>query len=325
MEPIHLTGHGIVEFAALLAVSYSVLRLTRLVRALRIAGVLGFVYGAAVMAGHLGLVITSRALEDWVYGMLMLVVVVFQPEIRRALLRADVFSLLHRLAPSLAGRRNGEIARAAFALAEEKTGALIILLKRVRIDDFAEGGIDLSANVTTALLCSIFQKSCSMHDGAVLIHGNVLTRAGVILPLTEQSAVPAHFGTRHRAAMGIAERSDAAVVVVSEQRGEVTFIGEDRSVTVRSEDELIALLSDVAAVPRRSLFQRCGNWLSRDWKLKAGAFAEAILILAGTDFLSGNSERVIAAPVEFDNLPPNVAPRLRVIRSCRFRFGAEVG
>lgn len=133
MEPLRISWRVIVDFAALFVASYSLLQLTKLVRALRIVAVLGFVYIMAIAAGRVGLAITARVLEDWVYGMLMLVVVVFQPEIRRSLLRADVFSLRHSRGPSLANRRNREISRAVFALARERVGALIVLLKRTQV------------------------------------------------------------------------------------------------------------------------------------------------------------------------------------------------
>lgn len=145
-----------------------------------------------------------------------------------------------------------------------------------------------------------------MHDGAALIYGHTLVKACVVLPLTEQSAVPAHFGTRHRAAMGITERSDASALVVSEQRGEVTFMADSRSLLVESEQELVALLSEAHTTAQPDFPQRFRNWLFPDWKLKAGALTASVLILAGALLLSGNSERVISVPIEFDNLASNL-------------------
>ena len=117
-----------------------------------------------------------------------------------------------------------EIVRACESMAAKKTGALIVIGRRSSLDLFSEGGEILNAKISAELLETIFFKNSPLHDGAVLIEGGVILAARCPLPVTDQVAIPSHFGMRHRAAVGMSEHSDAAVVVVSEESGFITVV-----------------------------------------------------------------------------------------------------
>lgn len=302
MQSIGVTWQGVADFIAVCVVLYFLLRLARLIRALRIAALLGFGYGAAVVAWHLNLAVTARVFEDCIVALMGIIVIVFQPEIRRALLKADAFSLFGGSFPVRMDDRNKAIASAAFLLSRERTGALIVILNRVPIDDLTDGGLELNADISTALLLSLFQKTSPVHDGAVLIRDNTVSHANVIVPLTERNDVPAGYGTRHRAAMGIAEKCDGTVVVVSEERGEVSVMTGHQTAIIGSEEELMRRLAGSQGSKRRLSFRLVARWFVNDWKLKATAVSASVLLLGGAALLFGNSERILLAPVEFDNL-----------------------
>ena len=302
IESIRLTWRTFADLFALSVVVYSVLWLTLLIRAFRIAAMLGVFYAAALVAGHLDLPIAARVLQAWVIVLLCLVAIVFQPEIRRALVKVDAVPLFRHTFSADFQDRDKALAAAAFHMAGERTGALVVILNGTSIDDLTDGGLVVNADVSAPLLSSLFQKTSPVYDGAVLVRGNTLLKVNVVLPLTERTDVPRPYGTRHRAAMGIAERSDAIVIAVSEERGEVTVVSGLRQVLVHSEQELIWLLSD-SSHPRK-LFS-AGALLAlvtADWKLKIAALFISAIALGGSAIMSGNSERIVAASVEFDNL-----------------------
>jgi len=115
-----------------------------------------------------------------------------------------------------------EIAKAVTTLTESHTGALIVLERDVGLKDHLESGVTIDGQVTRALLCTIFDKGTPLHDGAVIIQKNRLSVAGCVLPLSTNPSISKRLGTRHRAAIGITEQTDAVVVVVSEETGSLS-------------------------------------------------------------------------------------------------------
>ena len=143
-------------------------------------------------------------------------VILFQPELRRFLLRLGEAPLMRFLlrteAPVLAG-----IVEGAYTLAKRKIGALIIIEREVGLGEYIERGTQLSARVTSELLVTIFWPGSPLHDGGVVIRGNRIAAAGCLFPLTDQPGIARTLGTRHRAGIGITENSDALAIIVSEE------------------------------------------------------------------------------------------------------------
>jgi uncharacterized protein (TIGR00159 family) len=209
-------------------VSYRLFRLLRESTAVRILIVLPLIIVAYLAARIAGLVTFSWFLDNFIVSMVLVLVVIFQSDIRRALL---AFS---RRAVS---RGEGEdshkdesaalldqLVDAAQSLSERRNGALIVIEREMSLERFMEVGTEIDAKVTSELLSSIFLPYSPIHDGAVIIRHGKLTQAGCFLPLTQNPEVAKELGTRHRAAIGLSEVVDALVLVISEETGSISVV-----------------------------------------------------------------------------------------------------
>ncbi len=176
-----------------------------------------------LVARALGLVTVAWLLDSFLSSIILVVVVIFQDEIRRTLMKVGGANrFIFKTAREQGPEYFDEIALAVGKLAREKIGSIIVLERTVGLDEFLEEGVVLNARLNSKLLYGIFVKGSPMHDGAVVIQGRRIKAAGVVLPLSSNPDIDPSFGTRHRAALGITERSDALVIVVSEERGSIT-------------------------------------------------------------------------------------------------------
>lgn len=168
----------------------------------------------------LGINTLTWILENFLRSIVLIVVIIFQRDIRLALAYMGsvkgFFFATSRKTPAAVREK---ITGAAAYMAQRKIGALIVIEGSVPLDDIAQGGVELNADVTRELLISIFWPGGPLHDGAVVIRGNKVAAAGCILPLTTLVEGKQDYGTRHRAALGVTEETDAVAVVVSEERG----------------------------------------------------------------------------------------------------------
>jgi diadenylate cyclase len=288
-----------VDFVAMAVAIYLLLRWSRRARALRLALSIVALRVAALVTRQLSLVITSWMLDAFTIVALLVMIIGFQPELRRAVMRMDLFG---RTSPKGQLPVLAAIASAAGSLAEARCGALIVIVQNDSIAEVVTGGIRIGSRVSPELLQAIFEKKSPIHDGAVVIEGDELTHAKVVLPLTQRSA-PAHYGTRHRAGIGLTERSDAVVIVVSEERGEVTFMHERDIEVMANQEVLLSKLrtmtpTDSGRARRRSVMPRAA-----DVGLAAAALAISALVWSATFMLPGRSVRVQTVPVEFTDVP----------------------
>ena len=185
---------------------------------------------AWVMVRALNMELLSTILGQAISVGVIALIIIFQPEIRRFLqligMRQKEFDFISRVLSS--SRKKEEIntspiVSACLDMSESRTGALIVIRQRDDLQFIIEGGIALDANVSVSLIKNIFFKNAPLHDGAVVIDGSRVVAAKCILPVT-QSDVPKDYGTRHRAAIGISELTDAVVVVVSEETGSISIV-----------------------------------------------------------------------------------------------------
>jgi diadenylate cyclase len=241
---------------------FSLIRGTRAVRLVIGVSVLIVVY---LLAVAVGLELLTRILQGGAVVGLFALVVIFQPEIRRALERIGrVGSLGWVLSgdSSATDHVANEVARAAAELSAEGHGALIVLERETGLEDTAETGVMIHGDVSADLIRTIFSPRTALHDGAVIIRGETVLAAGALLPLAETTVQAERFGTRHRAALGIAEQTDAVVVVVSEENGQVSLVERARIVRNLNEAQLartIRLLLDPNHGRRR---RALGGWRS---------------------------------------------------------------
>jgi diadenylate cyclase len=160
-------------------------------------------------------------LHTFMSSLLILIIIVFQDDIRKALAKIGTVPIARIQTEYSFGIE--EVVKAVSKLAEKKVGALIVFEREISLKDYLEGAVVLDAKVSEELLISIFNPKSPLHDGAVIISGGKIVAAGVVLPLSTNPDIAKDLGTRHRAGIGITDVSDAVAVIVSEERGEISL------------------------------------------------------------------------------------------------------
>lgn len=201
------------------------------------------ILGGSALASFLNL-----STLDWIFGKLMsvwiiVVVILFQPEIRRVLLALGQNRLFAGFFHGDAQETVEEIVAAVDELVDKHLGALIVVARNVGLKSYIETGQELDATLSRRLLVSLFAPNAPLHDGAVIISGKKILAARCVLPLTQNENISESFGMRHRAALGVSEVSDAFVIVVSEETGKISIAEEGKLVRGLSLAELRARLA----------------------------------------------------------------------------------
>ena len=202
---------------------YYILNLLKGTRAVQMVAALLLVVTAFYGARWARLEMVEWLLNTLLPYFVIALIVLFQPEIRRALARAGRNPLWGRLSGQDAAGVQDDVVMASTYFSQNRIGALIVLERDVGLKTYIESGIPLDATLSYDLLLSIFHPASPLHDGAVIIQGSKVAAAACFLPLSLSPMLSTQFGTRHRAAIGVTEESDAVVVVVSEQTGAMTL------------------------------------------------------------------------------------------------------
>lgn len=226
----------LIDIALLWFVLYRGLMLVRGTRAFQ--SLLGLLIALVVyvVSGRLELYAVHWMLEKFFVYIVLAVIILFQSDIKRGLAGAG-----GRLFPSFSAQPAAssmeEIVRASFVMASRRIGALVALEREASLEDYAEGGNRLDARASSELLLAIFHPTSPLHDGAAVVRKDRVLAAKVFLPLSLSKDVSRFYGTRHRAAIGLTEETDAVVVIVSEERGTVSLVvaGEVQPVADQNE------------------------------------------------------------------------------------------
>ncbi len=231
---------------------FSLIRGTRAVRLVIGVSVILLIYA---IAQAVGLRLFTQLLQAGAVVGLFALVVVFQPELRRGLDRLGRVGSLAWLA-SPADQRAADhvaatVARAATRLAAARSGALIVIERETGLEEIAETGVMIHGDLTPDLLEALFAPRAALHDGAVIVRGEAILAAGAVLPLAETTLQAERYGTRHRAALGITEQTDALVVVVSEESGQVSLVERARIRRNLDEVQLTRAVSGLLRPERR--------------------------------------------------------------------------
>ncbi len=232
-----------VDIALLWFLLYRTLLLLRGTRAIQ--SLLGLLVVLVIffISGRFQLYALHWMLENFFVYIVLAVIILFQSDIKRGLATAGV-----RLFPSFKGKPDTgateEIIRASFQMASRRIGALIALEREASLDDYADAGQRLEARVSGDLLMAIFHPTSPLHDGAVVVQQGRLVAAKVFLPLSLSREVSRFYGTRHRAAIGLTEETDAVVIIVSEERGTVGVAVAGEVIPVADTNELRLRLLD---------------------------------------------------------------------------------
>jgi len=241
----HMRLADAVDILIIAMLIYWLINLIRGTRAVSMLIGLLVVVGMYTASQYFELYTLSYILDNFLSSAFLLIVVIFQNDIRRALTEVGRGTLF-------AGDRKqrsqwiDEITRAAVMLAGRKIGALMVLEREVGLNEYLDAGTLIDARVSRELLASIFLPQSPIHDGAVIVRQGRIAAAGCFLPLTANPAVSKSLGSRHRAAIGLSEETDAAVVVVSEEEGTISLVREGRITRDIDAGALRATLAQLA-------------------------------------------------------------------------------
>jgi uncharacterized protein (TIGR00159 family) len=208
--------------------------------------------GASLASQAFGLGTVQWILANFLSSAVLIIIVLFQHDIRRALARVG-----RGFFPAVSARQESqmleEIVRAAQTLSQKRVGGLIVLERETNLDDQIESGSPIDAVVSKELLTSLFLPYSPLHDGAVIIQHGRIAQAGCVLPLTLRTDLPEGVGTRHRAAVGITEETDALVIVISEETATISVVLGGEMIRGLDAPRLRVVLTEVLSGERRDL------------------------------------------------------------------------
>jgi TIGR00159 family protein len=199
-------------------------------------GVLAFIIIWVLVSQVFQMRLMGAILDKFVNIGLIVLIIIFQDEIRRFLISLGsnrtfrFFANMFRKKDASELHDTGitSLVLACMNLAKTYTGALIVIEEEMRLGNYVETGEELDADISTRLIENIFFKNSPLHDGAMIISGNRIKAAGCILPVSQSQDIPKAYGLRHRAALGISQETDAKVIVISEERGKISFVSEGK-------------------------------------------------------------------------------------------------
>ncbi len=250
---LFIRWQDIIDILVVAFVTYRIILMIKGTRAVQMLLGLAIIVGIFILSQKSDLVMTQWVLNNIMNSFILVIVVLFQSDIRRALTSvgktpffgerdkekvAEVYTL-------------EEVIKASAILAQKKIGALMVLEKETGLKDYIEGGVELGAKVTNELITSIFLPNSPIHDGAVIVQQNRIKAAGCFLPLSMDPNISKSLGTRHRAAVEISLETDAAVIVVSEETGKVSLVSNGKIMKNLDSDRLWELLKKIFLSRRR--------------------------------------------------------------------------
>lgn len=236
---------SILDLALVVIIVFYIFRLVKKTRAVQIFKGFLIILVLLAISEVLNLVILNFILTNFLTYGVLLIIVVFQPELRSALEKlgrrniSQIFDFDDKIKDKQVIL---EIVKAVEIMSLKKIGALIVIEQSTKINDIIREGVDLSAKVSAELIQTIFNPRTPLHDGAIIIENNQIKAASCVLPLASENVVPRNLGTRHRAAVGISEVSDALVIVVSEETGRISYTEDGKMNMDLTGDKLTSIL-----------------------------------------------------------------------------------
>jgi len=280
-------------------------------RALLAAVGLVVIGGIALLARWSGLILAGWLFQSLWAVLWLILIIVFQPEIRQILERLSLLDLVRGRRSTLQRETLSELTDAVFDLARDKIGALIVLPQRDPIDAYLRGGMPVDALMSREVLRALFQPPAPTHDGAVVLRDQRIEQAACFLPMTTTSGLPAIYGARHRAALGLTERCDALCLLVSEERGTIalarqgTLVSFNDPLRLRQELERAAPEMGGADTPHTGWRW---HWLTH----RLGAKILALVVALGlwTAVVGQQSaEMALTVPIEYQRIAPTTELR----------------
>ena len=299
------TWRDIVDILFLTIVAYQLYIWFRESRALRVIIGLVALGGIYSIAKFWDLFLTTWVFQILWQVLLILLLILFQAEIRQVLEKVSPMRYLRPRRRVFQKTLAKELSQTLFELAAERTGALIVLTRNDNPSEFVHAGQTIMSLPDSALIKSIFNRYAPAHDGAIVIAQDRITQMGCILPLSKDESLPEKYGTRHRAALGLSEVTDAVCLVVSEERSEVATVVEGQIVTWQDPEALAGHLGEIFGGPELRVPDLKGflkGIFVENWRTKLGALALvtiAWLVLASQQ----EADTTITTPVQHTNVP----------------------
>ena len=267
----------IIDITIVIFLMYCFFKIVRGSRAWQLIKGIALLIIATWMSGLFNLKILNWILTGIMNLGVIAIIVIFQPELRRALeqLGTNKLTQFFGIDKDLSTKTKEDIYKvviAATELSKAKTGALIVLERDIKIQDIIATGIPMNAEVSPQLLVNIFEPKTPLHDGAVVISGNKIAAAACVLPLADDKDIAKELGTRHRAAIGISKESDSSVAVVSEETGKISVAKDGTLIADVREDVLKKILISNIVTKRFSVEKKERKSkvkeLKEKWKMK---------------------------------------------------------
>ncbi|MDD4956136.1 MAG: diadenylate cyclase CdaA [Candidatus Omnitrophica bacterium] len=244
MELFFVSWEMILEISILWGVYYLVYLLLKGTAAEQVLKGVIIISAVIMLTRGLNLVIINWLLTRLLAISVLAFLIIFQPEIRRGLARIGRFGIFAEEREIL-----GEIAKASVVLSKKKTGGLIAIEREIGLRRYVESGVSIDSRVTSELINTIFTPTTPLHDGGIIISEQRLEAAACLFPLTQNPNVPKTMGTRHRAALGLSEETDAAIIVISEETGKIS-LAMGGKITEDLDHKNIARILEKAYMPR---------------------------------------------------------------------------
>ena len=320
LSSIHWT-----DIIDILFISYVLFRLYVLFRAtpvLRVLIGIGILWIFQRVAVWLNLVVTSWAIQGIIAAVALIVIVVFRNELRSVLQAKNLRSLLWGYTHEVVQTPIEVISETVFDMAKKPYGALIVFEQKVDLYGVVHSGIPWDGIISKEMIQSIFWPGNPVHDGAVIIQNNRISQVGAILPVSGRKDLPSHYGTRHRAAAGLGEQTDAIVIVVSEETGKVAIFRDGKIRNVRGKKELARLLEESLSqdgksklLPKKTL----------KLELTVAALASFLFVTAvWFGFTRGLDTLVtLDVPIEYMKRPPEMEILEASVHTVRFQLSVS--
>jgi len=256
------------------------------------------------IAAAIGLIVTSLAFQGIIAFAALIIIIVFKNEIRSVLQTKNIKTILWGLHYQTIKTPVEIVIESIYELSRRRSGALLVFPAAEDLKEFTQSGITWHGQISKEMILSIFWHDNPVHDGAAIIMGDRITEVGVILPLSKRQNLPSYYGTRHRAAAGLAEQTDALVIVVSEERGKVVVAKEDRIIDIHDNLELAQILEDHVGMSTKHISSRKKENLRLGW-----AAVLAFFFVSGIWFSFARGLETLVTleiPVEYMNRSPQM-------------------
>lgn len=267
-----------------------------------------FLFGLNFLSSKLNLGLTRQLFQPLLTFLIVILVVIFQREIRRFFewFSAGSRRLSYKRKASFSEVVSVIISRALMEMAKKRIGAIIVFAGNEPIDSVTEGGFPLDGRLSVPLLLSIFDPTSPGHDGAIIIDDHRVKKFGVHLPLAEDFSRYPDFGTRHRATAGITEKTDSLAIVVSEERGDISISQNGELKTVSRQEKLEKIIEDFLKENIEEMSNPWHFFFWRNFAMKLTAIIFSIILWFSFVYQTGVVTREFSAPIEFGGLAKNM-------------------